>query len=374
VSFRRVLTVAVVAATTLVASSLAATAAHGAETPARKRVRQVPASIVADCSVDVTGPLQQWIQSVPNSSTLRFGRKACYRIDATVTVAGRRHLTLDGRGATLQAVTPGDQGRRHLLFVDGTDLVVQNLTIRGAHPTAGAYRGSFQGDKAFQHAFSFLGVTHARLDHVQAYGVFGDFVYIGSDGKGVWSRDITVTDSTFQGSGRQGISITAGKHIVIDRNTVGGVGLSLIDLESNTPDGGALDVRITRNRTGAAKDFWLANKGVGTQIGDIVVEHNWMTEATGALIFVYGPNVGYRGPFRFVDNQFIANNAAQDEGSKGAFFLSRASGVLIRGNTVLFPVGKGIPAVENRDSENVVIENNTFTGAAGDLVITHRDG
>lgn len=369
--------------TALVASVLftvatPAVAAAAADPVARQRVREVPASIVSDCSTDVTTALGHWIASVPNRSTLRLRRDGCYRIDGTLTVAGREHLTLDGRGATLQAKTPGDIGRRHLVIAGGRDIVLRNLTVRGANANARAPGGSYDGSKAFQHAFSFIGVQKGRLDKVQAYDVYGDFVYIGSGPKGTdpkstgWSRDIKVTNSTFEGSGRQGISVTAGKKIVIDRNTIGGAGQTLIDLEANSPEGGAVDVRITHNRTGAARHFWLANKGAGTQIRDIVVEHNRMTEATGGLVFVYGPSGGYRGPFRFVDNRFVASNHVRDEGSQGAFFLSRVNGALIRGNVVTFPAGQQMPAVENQDSLNIVVKGNTFTNAGKEVITTTR--
>ena len=49
-------------------------------------------------------------------------------------------VTIDGNGATLQAKTPGDQGRRHLWIQGGKNLVVRDLTVRGANPNAGAAR------------------------------------------------------------------------------------------------------------------------------------------------------------------------------------------------------------------------------------------
>ena len=341
----------------------------------RGRVRPVPARIASDCSVDVTAPLVAWIEKVPNRSTVSFRRKGCYRIDGTLTVQNRSHLTFAGNGATLRAVTPGDQGRRLVSFVGGNDLVVQHLTVRGANPNAGATKGSYVADKAFQHAFAFTGVVGARLEHVQAYDVYGDFVYIGGGGSPLrWSSDIRITDSRFEGSGRQGISITAGEHIVIARNSIGGVGRSMFDLEANGADGGARDVLVTRNVTGAAVNFWLANKGVGTQIGGIVFTRNRMVEGTGGLVFVFGPTSGYRGPFVFANNEMIVTDTVHDEGSTGAFFLSRASDVTIRDNVANFPPGRNVPAVEVQDSLNVRVDGNTFTNAGEAQITTARPG
>jgi hypothetical protein len=198
-------------------------------------------------------------------------------------------------------------------------------------------------------------------------------VYIGAGGpQPRWSSDIRITDSRFEGSGRQGISVTAGEHIVIARNEIGGVGRSLFDLEANTAGGGARDVLITRNVTGAATNFWLANKGVGTQISDIVFTKNKMVEGTGGLVFVYGPTGGYRGPFVFEGNSLIVTDRVHDEGSVGAFFLARASDVTILDNDVTFPVGLAVPAVELQDSTNVRVEGNTFTNAGPTQITTVR--
>jgi len=339
------------------------------------RVHRVPASIPYDCSVDVTTRLTTWITKVPDRSTISFRKDGCYRIDGTLAMVNRAHLTFAGNGATLRATTPGDQGRRHVSFVGGTDLVVRDFVVRGANPNAGATPAAYVAQKAFQHAFAFTGVAGARLEHVQAFDVYGDFVYIGAGGpQQRWSSDIRITDSRFEGSGRQGISVTAGEHIVIARNEIGGVGRSLFDLEANTADGGARDVLITHNVTGAATNFWLANKGVGTQISDIVFTKNKMVEGTGGLVFVYGPTSGYRGPFVFEGNSLIVTDRVHDEGSVGAFFLSRASDVSILDNEVTFPLGRAVPVVEVQDSTNVRVEGNTFTNAGAAQITTVRPG
>jgi hypothetical protein len=46
--------------------------------------------------------------------------------------------------------------------------------------------------------------------------------------------------------------------------------------------------------------------------------------------------------------------------------------VTIRDNVVTFPVGGNLPAVENRDSLNVVVTGNTFTNAGELLITTER--
>src|SRR5437016_570956 len=87
-------------------------------------VREVPASIARDCSVDVAPALQSWIDSVPDNSTLSFAPKACFRIDEPVRVKQRHRMLLDGNGAALKAVTMGGRNRSQLVLAGGGDLTV----------------------------------------------------------------------------------------------------------------------------------------------------------------------------------------------------------------------------------------------------------
>jgi hypothetical protein len=354
-----------------VGTPAAATVARGAS----GRVIDVPDDIATDCSVDTTASLAAVIAEAPKNSTIRLAPDGCYRVDGTLLVYEKTGLTLDGRGATLQAVAQGARTRRHLMVRGGRNLVIRNLAVKGVNPNAGPSRDSFVGRFAFQHGIALHGVDGTRIENVQVGGVYGDLVYIGVNGKGPrarWSRDVTITDSVLDGSGRQGVAIVAGKRIAMDGNYIGGAGQSLIDLEANSGDGGAVDVRITNNTTGAARHFWLANKGAGLKIRDIVVRKNTAVEPTAGLVFVYGPTTGYRGPYRFEGNTFAITGQVWDEGSKGAFFLSRARDVEIRNNTLTLPAGRGLPAVENRDSLDVVLSGNTFVNAGEELLVTQR--
>ena len=350
----------------------ASTAAAG---DAGGKVRQVPETVPSDCSVDVTQKLATFIAHAPRGSTVVLAEDGCYRLDGSLIIYQRKDLTIDGNGATLKAMTPGDRNRRHVWIRGGKNLTIRDLTVQGANPNADDVEESYVGQKAFQHGFAIQGVDKATLDRVTVNAVYGDAVYIGSDGSdATWSRDITITNSSFEGAGRQGFAVVAGKRIVFDRNRLANAGQSLIDLEANSAEGGAVDVRITRNTTGAAKHFWLANKGAGLEIRDIVVKDNKATEATAGLVFVYGPLTGYRGPYAFIGNEFMITDRVADEGSQGAFFLSRAKDVTIRDNRVVLPSGKNMPVVENRDSLDLTIEGNRFVNAGQELIVTQRKG
>jgi hypothetical protein len=332
-------------------------------------VEQVPASIAHDCSVDVAAALQSWIDTVPDNSTLSFRSNACYRSDAPLRVIDRHRLLIDGNGATLKAVTRGGRNRSQLVLSGGSDLTVRNLIARGANPTAGATPAAYHPDLEAQHGFVVSGATNVLLDHVQAYDTYGDFVYIGFGPRQRQpSRDVTVANSRFERSGRQGISVTWGVNVTIEANVIRDVARSMFDLEANTVNAEIRDIRIVGNVTGAAVNFWLANKGYPANIGNVQIAGNRMVAGTGGLIFVFTVNRTYRGPFLIEHNQFIANNLINDENSSGAFFFAHCAGVTIRDNDVSFPKGKGMPAVELRDSRNVQVTGNRFTDAGRTII------
>jgi hypothetical protein len=52
----------------------------------------------------------------------------------------------------------------------------------------------------------------------------------------------------------------------------------MFDLEPNVQRNTVRAVRIERNTTGAAVNFWIAAKGAGSEVGDIVVRTNTMRD------------------------------------------------------------------------------------------------
>jgi len=335
----------------------------------KSRIYSAPAGIAADCSRDATRQLTAWIRSVPSHAVLSFERGACYRIDGTVVVNNRRDLTFDGHGVTFRAEGEGDQARRHFWFIGGGPYVIRDVNLLGADPHATAHQATYVPERAFQHGFAFQGVSGAILDHVHVRGVYGDFVYIGSGGGAQWSHNIRITRSTFQGAGRQGISIVGGRDIAIEHNTIEGVGRSLFDLEPNGAADGAVDIRIANNVTGAAHNFWLASKGDGgAQIRNIQVVRNRAVAATGNLIWVSGGV--FRGPLTVENNNFRFDSTVHDDRSRGAFYFARCAGITVRANHAAFPASQNVPAVEIRSSERVNVQDNTFPNAGPALLDT----
>jgi hypothetical protein len=321
-----------------------------------------PRSIASDCSSDVTVALTKWITSVPDNSTLRLGERACYRVDGSFTIANREALLVDGNGATIKATTKGSRVRYHVGIADSENIIIRDLIVRGANPRAGATRAAYDPELEAQHGFSLGGVRHVLLDNVQAYDVYGDFVYV-SGGRGPNrarpSDNVAVVRSRFARSGRQGIAVTNGRNVTVENNDISDVARSLFDLEPNVERNTVRAVRIEGNTTGAAVNFWIAAKGAGNQMGDVVVRGNTMRAPTGGLVFVFGgEQQEARGPFTFEGNKLRITGAVTDEGAVGAFFFAHTDTIEIRDNQLDLPRGRDMPVVELRSCRNVVVEGN----------------
>jgi hypothetical protein len=286
----------------------------------------VPDSIAHDCSTDVTSSLNSLLAGLNDNSTIRFAPNGCYRIDDTLTLSGKHTILIDGQGAQLKAGTLGDQNRRHFTISASSDITIRNVTVVGSNDKAGATAEAYDPKLAFQHAFNLTSVKRVLLDTV--------------------------------------ISIVAGQRVLIADNSLTGVARSMFDIELNNASSTVRDVRITGNHTGPAVNFWLANKGAGSDIGAIEIDHNTMEAPTGGLVFAFGPETGLRGPWLFHDNQFIANDAVHDENSVGAFLFSNCGQITIANNHVTFPASGTMPAVELRSSKTVDITGNDFEGAS----------
>lgn len=332
--------------------------------PTGPSVRSVPSRIAANCSEDVTRRLLRWIASVPDHSTLVFGHNACYRIDGSLRIEDRWGLSFFGNGATFKAVAEGGQARRHWWFLGGADLVIRDLTVRGSNPYAGLSEEAYRADREFQHAFALEGVQGALLDNVQAYDVYGDFVYIGSDnrpeGGGRWSSDIIVQNSHFERNGRQGIAICAAEDVVIRWNYLGQVRRATFDLEPSLAAWGARRVLILGNMTGPGKLLWFANAGLGSNVSDIRIVGNVMLGSTGTpVVYVKTPLGDQRGPFVIEDNDFIVGGSPM-----AGLDFRRTTGVTIRDNRALFPEIQLMTAVAIQESNSVHVYSNSFMGAA----------
>ncbi|MGH8984206.1 MAG: right-handed parallel beta-helix repeat-containing protein [Acidimicrobiia bacterium] len=234
---------------------------------------RIPDRIDRTGRADVTSQMQQFLASVPDGSVIEFPRGARYRMEDTLEVRDRRDLTFEGHGATVFATTEGDRERSQWRIVGGAGIVFRNLIVRGANPQGGIEEEAYRDDLEAQHGFEIAAVRNLELDRVTVTDVYGDFVLVGPNSPLTWSQNIWIHDSSFARNGRQGIAVTAGRNVVIERNDIRQTRRSTFDLEPNTARGGAERIHILDNTVGVGRLLFLASHGNGP-VNDVVVSGN----------------------------------------------------------------------------------------------------
>jgi hypothetical protein len=338
---------------------LALTGVVAVATPAVAAVHTVPASIPTDCSRDVSAQLNAWIASVPDNSTLRFAPAACYRVDRKLVFRNRHGLTVEGNRATFRAFTsgrelpPGEARTRSMFtFTKGSNLTVRDTIVIGANPHAGMDDRAYVKALEAQTAYVVGGVQQMLLERVEAYDVYGDFVFVGAA-----TNNLIVRDSKFSRNGRQGWTIN-GQDIVFERNLIRGTRRATVDIEPSSTSSHARRVTIRNNTIGQGRLFFLANEGVAAPNEDIAILGNRFVGK--AMTIRVNPPSGIRSRYRVVGN--VSDTPVGFNGG-GALQFRDVAGIEVRNNIQPMQRGRGISGLAIRNSRDVVVAGNRFPNA-----------
>jgi len=324
----------------------------------------VPLTIDPTGIADVTDALSQWIASVPQYSTVFFPPGSRYRIEDTILVENKNNLTIEANGAEFFATTPGYRERSHWKFTSGSNITFRNVRIRGANPVAGLALEAYDSIREAQHGVNIKGVSRFLLEGATITDVYGDFVYV-SDERGTWASDVTIRNSRLERNGRQGISITGGRNVMIDHNYIGDVRRSVFDLEPFSIEGGAVNVTITANEIGDSRLKFFASGGRAARIENIVVSDNTLNRP---LSFYMESPIGSRRN----GLQILNNTSTVATNHPPVISLTRVDGIVVTGNSQVF-AGKGAddsPAISLTESCATVGANNFL----GKTTIVGSDG
>lgn len=332
------------------ASAASAVLGEAGEPP----VHVVPDSVDASGTHDVTALLQRELDQLPNGGTLRLRAGGRYRVDGTLLIAHRSRLTLDGAGAQMFAGTRGAGDRSQVRIVGGTGITLRDLTITGANEHAGLGDAAYVVPMVGQHGIRIEGASGVELARVTVERVFGDFVYVGPDGSR-WSDGIWIHDSHFDRSGRQGISVTAGRNVVIERNEIAYAHRAIVDLEPNGADWGAEGVHILHNTVGPSRLLFVAAAGRGP-VDHVVIADNTLL---GHVLSIQV--VASAGDRR--EGFYVVDNHSNSDARRAPMRFTGVDGIVVTGNVQ--PITReGEPAVRVDSSCSVwVADNDLLPGA-----------
>jgi hypothetical protein len=289
----------------------------------------VPPSIAADCSVDVTAKLSTWVASMSNGSTLSFG-SGCYRIEGTLELTDRFGLVLDG--GEFRSFNPPTDDRAIWRVINSSGVVFRNMLIQGSFKQTNP---PYIVD-ALQHAHGIdLRGSSIEVDHLTASNLAGDCVYfglgIGKSSSSYYTKSSgSYHDSTCSNVSRNAVSVTAGQNITISNVVTSGIGFIPFDIEPNPGAGyGASNITVRNNTIGS---FNLYAFGV---LGDNVVDgvsflgnHVNYSGRDGQL------GIGVNTTSRRYSNVMISGTVTSVKQTGNAIDVRRTDGLVVTNNRI----------------------------------------
>lgn len=330
--------------------------------------------IDATGATDVTDQLNKYLAGVPDGSVVSLPAGARYRAESIVQLVGKNNVTIEGNGALIFAETDGSnatpseeswfkwpRSRSHFEIRGGSNIVVRDLMIRGANPNAGSAAGAYYEPFEGQHGFDVRGVRGLLLERVTATDTYGDLLYIA--GLGGWSSNITVRDSHFERSGRQGIAITGAESVEITGSYIGEVGRSIIDLEPGTVNAGARNVLFEGNTFGPCRHLLMSSGGVGPNVTDISFIGNHLV-AIGLKIKVRAADGSRRSNYKILNNVSDIPLGLP----VAAVRFHWVDGIEVRGNYQRMNANRDMHGVSSCASTGASVSGNDFPGSVGEYV------
>jgi hypothetical protein len=323
-------------------------------------------SVDASGHTDVSGPMARFLAAVPDGSTVELRAGGRYRMESTWVISGRRDLTIRGNGATLFATTQGDMMRASVRIADSAGITVRDLVVVGANPLAGAKDRTYRPEWGGQHGFDVNSSSGVSLLGVTVTDTYGDFVYLGQRDGGAHTDGVLIQASTFARSGRQGITFTAARNVVVETSTISEPKRSMFDFEPGRGAGMSVDhVTVRNNRLSHGPLLFVAAEGHGP-VDQITIQANRLTGMT-LNIAMEDLDGGQRRDWKVLDNtgDLLSGNP---HGATMRFV--RIVGLEVRGNYQAMKPDRDMVGVGATNSCNLTVTGNNFPNSVGQLRTT----
>ncbi|MFP5255285.1 MAG: right-handed parallel beta-helix repeat-containing protein [Acidimicrobiia bacterium] len=326
--------------------------------------RPVWAPVVdATGATDVSAAMAAFLAAVPDGATIDLQPGGRYRMESTLVISGRRDLTVRGNGATFVATTTGDLMRASVRIAHSHGITLRDLAIVGANPTAGAKDRIFRPELAGQHGVDLNSATQVSLIGLTITDVYGDFVYVGQRDGGPPSDGVLVQRGTFARSGRQGVTFTSARNVVVEHSTISEAKRSTFDFEPGRGAGLSVShVTIRGNRVERGPLLFVAAEGHGP-VDHVTIEGNQLTGMTMGIA-MEDLDGGVRRDWKVLDNT-ADMRSGNPHGATMRFV--RIDGLVVRGNHQPMKPDRNMVGVGATSSCNLSVHSNTFPDSVGQL-------
>ena len=247
-----------------------------------------------------------------------FKAGGVYRMDSALRFSHRHNLTFEGNGATLKANGGTSEASSLVWIGGGSGIIVRDFKLVGNSPTPGVYEGGREG----AHGILVDGASNVQVSNVTVSGVWGDCFYVGS-----WADTVWIHDSTCQSSGRNGVTITAGRNVTVERVAFPKSGYCTFDAEPNVSTEGATNVIFRSNTAGTFGLDFAAVEGshTGAAINGITISGNTITGGTLYTVIDNGGTSRMR-------NIVFTDNKSTVAGHGPVLIFAHIDGLTVTGN------------------------------------------
>lgn len=335
----------------------------------------VPSSVDATGKKDVTRQLNDFIAGVPDGSTVSFPANATYRIEGVFALVDRHDLLLEFNGSRLVAesdattLTPHPlferswpRHRPHLYIRESSGISVQDVVVRGPNRYGGTSDEAWRPEFEAQHAIEISRSEDVDVTGCDLSNTYGDGIYIGGR-----SERVAVTECEIHHTGRQGISVTSARNVVIEQSYLHEIRRTAFDLEP-VIDWPVENVRIQNNRVGEARLNFVSGHGRGSTFTGIEILDNFVS---GEMqIHMKAPSGTRRGSV-----VIRGNESTEEFGSPQALFtVIRYDDVTVTDNTAVFDGRSGGVGVTALQTCNLEVSRNTFVNVETQQEVTYVAG
>jgi hypothetical protein len=277
----------------------------------------LPSSIDATGARDVSSALIAFIATVPDGGTISFKSTGTYRIDKAIKFGGRNNLTLKGNGATI--VGRGGTTEASSIFWLGpkgdSGITIENFRLVGNNPSPGVFHSGQEG----AHGVLVDGGSNITLRGLTVSGVWGDCLKVAT-----WASGVTFRDSTCLSSGRSGVSVTAGRNVIIQRVAFVKNGYCVFNIEPNNSSDGASNIQFLSNTAGTwTNSFFSGDGAAGSKVNGITISGNTVTGGTLLTVIDLARRT----------NVVFTNNTSRITGRGPILRFARIDGLTVTGNS-----------------------------------------
>jgi len=323
--------------TTVATPPTDSTATRPFPAPVTTRTVTVPAGIDASGATDTSPALNAFVATVPDGSIIAFPTGATYRLDKGIQIANRHDLVFAGNGTTLnvgpsggtndQLASPFVLGHQYGGYWDGgnTDIVIHDFVLIGNDPTPGTFTGGQEG----QANLEITGTDRVEVYNITGSAAPGDFVFI-SNVHRAWVHDCHALTA-----GRNGVTVTFGSDILVERIALDVSGYCTFDIEPNAIGNASSNVTFRNNMAGTWGLVFLSVEGshTGAPIDGIVVDGNVVT---GKSLLT---NIDNGGAARMTRITFT-NNKGGKAAAGSVLRFAHVDGLTVTGN--IQPLSSGV--------------------------------